>query len=120
MSRFPKISSGRSYCTNQEGAYNVDGRGLVQTDVTTGGSVNSPRYTTYIDKDGKPGKYASMGHAGGHLPEGDLCRPRRPLLSKPQGCGFLPPLQRRHQTLRRNGLLCFPLVNFMGTDFPKW
>lgn len=62
---------GGAIAANQaEGAYNVDGRGLVQTDVTTGGSVNSPRYTTYIDKDGKPGKYASMGHAGGHLPEG--------------------------------------------------
>ncbi|WP_153056013.1 family 1 glycosylhydrolase, partial [Streptococcus suis] len=72
MSRFPKnFLWGGAIAANQaEGAYNVDGRGLVQTDVTTGGSVNSPRYTTYIDKDGKPGKYASMGHAGGHLPEG--------------------------------------------------
>ena len=72
MSRFPKgFLWGGAIAANQaEGAYNVDGRGLVQTDVTTGGCVTSPRYTTYIDKDGKPGKYASMGHTGGHLPEG--------------------------------------------------
>lgn len=38
--------------------------------MTTGGTSTSPRYTTYIDKDGRPGKYASMGHMGGHLPEG--------------------------------------------------
>lgn len=72
MSRFPKnFLWGGAIAANQaEGAYNVGGRGLVQTDVTTGGSVSSPRYTTYIDKNGKPGKYASMGHMGGHLPEG--------------------------------------------------
>lgn len=72
MVRFPKdFLWGGAIAANQaEGAYNVDGRGLVQTDVTTGGTATSPRYTTYIDKDGKPGKYASMGHMGGHLPEG--------------------------------------------------
>lgn len=44
MSRFPKnFLWGGAIAANQaEGAYNVDGRGLVQTDVTTGGSVNSP------------------------------------------------------------------------------
>ncbi|MBF0806100.1 MULTISPECIES: glycoside hydrolase family 1 protein [unclassified Streptococcus] len=72
MVRFPKdFLWGGAIAANQaEGAYDVDGRGLVQTDVTTGGTATSPRYTTYIDKDGKPGKYASMGHMGGHLPEG--------------------------------------------------
>lgn len=72
MTRFPKdFLWGGAIAANQaEGAYNLDGRGLVQTDVTTGGTATSPRYTTYIDKDGKPGKYASMGHMGGHLPEG--------------------------------------------------
>ncbi|MGT2755983.1 family 1 glycosylhydrolase [Streptococcus ovuberis] len=71
MSKFPKnFLWGGAIAANQaEGAYNVDGRGLVQTDVTTGGSVNTPRYTTFIDKDGKPGKVASMGHMG-HIPEG--------------------------------------------------
>ncbi|MGT2950725.1 6-phospho-beta-glucosidase [Streptococcus cuniculi] len=68
---FPKgFLWGGAIAANQaEGAYNVDGRGLVQTDVTTGGSVDTPRYTTYIDKDGNPGKVASMGHMG-HIPEG--------------------------------------------------
>ncbi|MFC3928891.1 glycoside hydrolase family 1 protein [Streptococcus caprae] len=68
---FPKgFLWGGAIAANQaEGAYNVDGRGLVQTDVTTGGSVDTPRYTTFIDKDGKPGKVASMGHMG-HIPEG--------------------------------------------------
>lgn len=62
MSRFPKnFLWGGAIAANQaEGAYNVDGRGLVQTDVTTGGTVNSPRYTTYIDKDGKPGKWGML------------------------------------------------------------
>lgn len=70
-SAFPKgFLWGGAIAANQaEGAYNVDGRGLVQTDVTTGGSVNTPRYTTYIDKDGKPGKAPSMGHMGA-IPEG--------------------------------------------------
>lgn len=69
--QFPKgFFWGGAIAANQaEGAYNVDGRGLVQTDVTTGGSVNEPRYTTYIDKDGKPGKAPSMGHMGA-IPEG--------------------------------------------------
>ena len=57
---FPKnFLWGGAIAANQaEGAYNEDGRGLVATDVTTGGSVNAPRYMTYIDKDGKPGKGA--------------------------------------------------------------
>lgn len=69
--QFPKgFLWGGAIAANQaEGAYNVDGRGLVQTDVTTGGTVNTPRYTTYIDKDGKPGKAPSMGHMGA-IPEG--------------------------------------------------
>ena len=37
--------------------------------MTTGGSVNAPRYMTYIDKDGKPGKAPAMGH-NGKIPEG--------------------------------------------------
>lgn len=68
---FPKgFLWGGAIAANQaEGAYNVDGRGLVQTDVTTGGSVDTPRYTTFIDQDGKPGKVATVGHMG-HIPEG--------------------------------------------------
>ncbi|MEW4353899.1 family 1 glycosylhydrolase [Streptococcus pneumoniae] len=69
--RFPDgFLWGGAIAANQaEGAYNVDGRGLVQTDVTTGGSVDKPRYATYIDKDGNPGKLSSMGHTA-KLPEG--------------------------------------------------
>lgn len=37
--------------------------------MTTGGSVNAPRYMTYIDKDGKPGKAPAMGD-NGKIPEG--------------------------------------------------
>lgn len=68
---FPKnFMWGGAIAANQaEGAYNEGGRGLVQTDVTTGGTVDRPRYTTYIDKDGQPGKAFSMGHTG-KIPEG--------------------------------------------------
>lgn len=68
---FPKnFLWGGAIAANQaEGAYNEDGRGLVATDVTTGGSVNAPRYMTYIDKDGNPGKAPAMGH-NGKIPEG--------------------------------------------------
>ena len=66
---FPKnFFWGGAIAANQaEGAWNVDGRGPALTDVTTGGSVKEPRYITYIDKDGKPGKFAKRGDA---LPEG--------------------------------------------------
>lgn len=61
---------GGAIAANQaEGAWNVDGRGPAMTDVTTGGSVNEPRYVTYIDKDGKPGKIPAHGH-GSKIPEG--------------------------------------------------
>jgi 6-phospho-beta-glucosidase len=68
---FPKeFFWGGATAANQcEGAWNVDGRGPAKTDVTTGGTVNTPRMVTYIDKDGKPGKMAGFGHAG-KLPEG--------------------------------------------------
>ena len=53
---------GGATAANQcEGAWNVDGRGPALTDVTTGGSVNSPRYVTFLDKDGKPGKIPAHG-----------------------------------------------------------
>ena len=71
MSNFPKgFYWGGATAANQcEGAWNVDGRGPALTDVTTGGTVNTPRYTTYIDKDGKPGKVPSMGVTA-KIPEG--------------------------------------------------
>ena len=48
---------GGAIAANQaEGGWNEGGRGPALTDVTTGGSVKEPRYNTYIDKDGNPGK----------------------------------------------------------------
>lgn len=51
---FPKnFFWGGATAANQcEGAWNVDGRGMAKTDVTTGGTVDTPRLVTYIDKDG--------------------------------------------------------------------
>ena len=71
MSKFPKgFYWGGATAANQcEGAWNVGGRGPALTDVTTGGTVNTPRYTTYIDKDGNPGKVPSMGITA-KIPEG--------------------------------------------------
>ena len=44
---------GGAVAANQcEGAWNIDGRGMARTDVTTGGTVNTPRMVTFIDKDG--------------------------------------------------------------------
>ena len=58
---------GGAIAANQaEGAWDVDGRGPAKTDVTTGGSVKEPRYITYIDKDGNPGKTPN----GSPIPEG--------------------------------------------------
>ena len=50
-----------------EGAWNVDGRGMTRTDVTTGGTVNTPRMVTFIDKDGNKQKLPNHGFK---LPEG--------------------------------------------------
>ena len=66
--RLPKnFYWGGATAANQcEGAWNVDGRGPALTDVTTGGTATSPRYITYVDANGKPGKIRS----GEKLPEG--------------------------------------------------
>lgn len=62
---------GGATAANQcEGAWNVDGRGPARTDVTTGGSVNQPRYVTYIDKDGNPGKTIARGQTVPLIPKG--------------------------------------------------
>ncbi len=69
MSKFPKgfLWGGATAANQCEGAWNVDGRGPAKTDVTTGGTVNTPRMVTYIDKDGKPGAIPSHVDP---LPEG--------------------------------------------------
>ena len=66
---FPKnfLWGGATAANQCEGAWNVDGRGPALTDVKTGGSVNSPRLVTYIDKDGNPQAQPKMP---GGIPEG--------------------------------------------------
>ena len=59
---------GGAVAANQcEGAWNVDRRGMARTDVTTGGTVNTPRMVTFIDKDGNKQKLPNHGFK---LPEG--------------------------------------------------
>ena len=55
---FPKdfLWGGATAANQVEGGWNLGGRGPALTDFTTGGSVKEPRYETYIDKDGNPGK----------------------------------------------------------------
>ena len=55
MAHFPEgFLWGGAVAANQwEGGWNIGGRGPAMTDVTTGGTVNTPRLITYIDKDGK-------------------------------------------------------------------
>ena len=58
---------GGATAANQcEGAWNVGGKGMTVSDVSTAGTVSDPRYTTYITKDGKPGKAIMFQE----LPEG--------------------------------------------------
>ena len=54
---FPKnfLWGGATAANQAEGAWNEGGRGPALTDVTTGGTKDTPRYITFIDKDGKPG-----------------------------------------------------------------
>lgn len=65
---FPKgFYWGGATAANQcEGAYNVDGRGLAKTDVTTGGSVNKLRMITYKNADGTIGEVPQFSK----IPEG--------------------------------------------------
>ncbi len=74
MARFPEgFYWGGATAANQcEGGWNEGGRGPARTDVTTGGTATTPRYTTYIDKDGNPGKVAGFGHMT-RIPEGAKC-----------------------------------------------
>ncbi|MBQ0066140.1 MAG: family 1 glycosylhydrolase [Firmicutes bacterium] len=51
---FPKgfLWGGATAANQYEGGWNEGGRGPALTDVTTGGTVNTPRLVTWIDKDG--------------------------------------------------------------------
>ena len=69
MSRFPKdfLWGGATAANQCEGAWNKDGRGPAQTDMTTGGSVKEGRKLTYVLPDGTTGAVDRMF---GTLPEG--------------------------------------------------
>lgn len=66
--KFPKnFMWGGATAANQiEGAYNVDGRGLIAGDTSTAGTVSEPRYGTYVMPDGTEGKVPIFDK----LPEG--------------------------------------------------
>ena len=55
---FPKnfLWGGATAANQCEGGWNEGGKGLAASDVQTAGSRTEPRYVTYIDKDGNPGK----------------------------------------------------------------
>ena len=55
---FPKnfMFGGATSAIQCEGAYNEGGRGLTRMDIMSAGSLTQPRYVTYIDRDGNPGK----------------------------------------------------------------
>ncbi len=62
MRPFPKnfLWGGATSSSQIEGAFDEDGRGLTIQDVVTAGTNTSPRYYTYLDRDGVPGKYAQF------------------------------------------------------------
>ena len=66
---FPKyfLWGGATAANQYEGGWNEGGRGLALTDVTTGATKDTPRYVTYVDAEGRPGKFSQMG---GYLPKG--------------------------------------------------
>ncbi len=70
MNKFPNnfLWGGAISAHQAEGGYNEGGRGLARSDIMTGGSVNSPRKETYIDKDGN--KCYLVHQTGVRLPEG--------------------------------------------------
>ena len=54
---FPEgfLWGGATAANQVEGGWNEGGRGPAMTDVTTGGTVSTPRLITYLDADGNPG-----------------------------------------------------------------
>lgn len=69
MSKFPEgfLWGGATAANQYEGGWNEGGRGPTLSDVTTGGTVDSPRMITWKDKFGNP--HATPSH-GFKLPEG--------------------------------------------------
>ena len=58
---FPKnfLWGGATAANQCEGGWNEGGKGLADSDVKTAGSLTEPRYITYVDSDGRPGKAVS-------------------------------------------------------------
>jgi len=69
MAGFPQhfLWGGATSSSQLEGGCFELGRGLTIQDVVTAGSNHQPRYFTYVDQDGRPGKYPQFG---GALPQG--------------------------------------------------
>ncbi|MCF0105749.1 MAG: family 1 glycosylhydrolase [Holdemanella sp.] len=69
MGRFPEgfFWGGATAANQLEGGWNIGGRGLAKTDVTTGGTATTPRFVTYLNEDGTKGKLPQFG---GVLPKG--------------------------------------------------
>ena len=67
---FPKdfLWGGATAANQCEGGWNEGGKGLAASDVQTAGTVTEPRYITYRDADGNPGKALSVHQmpAGAH------------------------------------------------------
>lgn len=61
MHKFPEnfLWGGATAANQCEGGWNAGGKGLAASDVKTSGTLTEPRYVTYIDKDGNPGKALS-------------------------------------------------------------
>lgn len=55
---FPKnfLWGGATAANQCEGAWDIGGKGPTVSDFSTAGSLSEPRYTTYVTKEGKPGK----------------------------------------------------------------
>ncbi|MCF0246041.1 MAG: family 1 glycosylhydrolase, partial [Ileibacterium sp.] len=69
MAKFPDsfLWGGATAANQYEGGWNEGGRGMTLSDVTTGGTLNTPRQITWLDKYGIP--HHSPEH-GFKLPEG--------------------------------------------------
>ncbi len=61
------FGGGATAAVQCEGAWDADGRGMTRLDVTTGGTVHSPRMVTYVDRDGNRQKAPIRGF---RLPKG--------------------------------------------------
>ncbi len=66
--RFPEnfLWGGATAANQCEGGWDVDGRGMTLSDFSTAGTQKQPRYTTYLTKEGQPGKALMFEE----LPEG--------------------------------------------------